>query len=388
MTGESAQIATGLVQGQMNDILSAISLKRSIRFSLGLSTKPAQKEKLDLLDWSDLSRDEQKLCPPLLLVGGDDLLSGQGLTQISLLLNSHYPIKIVVFSQLDSGVVDVTLNSSNSLDSKNNLALMAMSQRNAYVAQSSIADSNHLQKCVHDMLASQSASIIRIYTPSPNKHGFSPEKTITQAQLAINTRLSPLFSYNPDLEGVFGSRLSLEGNDDITADWASNSAVDNETKDKASDQRKLTPIDWAINEKRFQSHFINLADAKENSPFPTELLEWIKLSKLDQKKKTPFYIKDSDKIAISKEFALMVAETQQLWQTLQELAGLVTPFTQQVEETVAQRLSEEHQQALTHLRNDYEAKLKELEENYNNQTHTKVRNQLLGLAGYDTSNLH
>ncbi len=365
MTGESAQIATGLVQGQMNDILSAISLKRKAKSSIGSSLKA---EKFDLLEWSDLTHDEQQLCPPLLLVGGDDILAGQGLAQISLLLNSDYPIKIVVFSELDMGLVN-----SSHIDSKNNLALMAMSQRNAYVAQSSIAKSNHLQQCIHDMLHYQGASILRIYAPSPNKHGFKPEQCLQQASLAVKTRLTPLFSYNPESDGVFGSRLSLAGNENLPANWVCSE----------SSEQILTPINWAINEKRFQTHFSKLSDAKEKAPFPTDILEWIKLSKSDQLKKTPYYTQGSDKIAISKAFAFMIIETQKLWQTLQELAGLVTPFTQQVEKTIAAKLAEEHQQELDNLRKKYEAKLKQLEENYHGQAHNKIRNQLLGLAGYD-----
>ena len=84
----------------------------------------------------------------------------------------------------------------------------------------------------------------------------------------------------------------------------------------------------------------------------------------------------------------MIAEQQDRQRTLQELAGIVTPFTDYVEECVANRLSEEHQAELNALRAEYEAKIKQMEENYNSQTHTKIRNQLLGLAGYDTAHLN
>jgi len=150
VTGETAQIAAGLVHGQVNDLLSAISLKRQAKASIDVRYAK-EVGKLEQLDWNDLTYDEQQLCPPLLLVGGDDLLGGQGFSQVSQLLNSSYPIKIVVFTELDSGLVYGGLNEcklNSHIDSRNNLAMMAVSQRNAYVAQTSIANNNHLQLCV------------------------------------------------------------------------------------------------------------------------------------------------------------------------------------------------------------------------------------------------
>jgi pyruvate-ferredoxin/flavodoxin oxidoreductase len=379
ISGESAQIAAGLVQGQVNDLLSVISLKRKAKASIGtrsVAKSTKQTEILDQLQWSDLTDEEQQICPPLLLVGGDDLLGGQGFSQVSSLLNGSYPVKIVVFSELDSGLVGDGLHElklTNHYDSRNNLAMMAMSQRNAYVAQTSIADNSHLQQSVHDLLNISSPGLLRIHTPSPLRHGFEPQFCIRQAQLAVTTRMFPLFSYNPQKEGIFGSRLSLQGNSDIEQDWV-----------KDEDNKVLTPIDWAINESRFQAHFSPLA---ANAPSPVEFLDWLNLSELEQIKKTPFIIKEEEKIAVSNDFAKMVINQQQSWRTLQELAGIVTPFTDYVEKCVEQRLEAEHQAELDSLRVEYEAKLAQLEENYNSQTHTKIRDQLLGLAGYDAGNL-
>ncbi len=376
VTGESAQIAAGIVQGQIKDILSVMSLKRKAKASVNASY--AKKTKiLEQLHWNDLTFEEKQLCPPLLLVGGDDLLAGQGFSQVSLLLNSSYPVKIVVFSELDCGLANQGLHEHklhHRYDSRNNLAMMAMSQRNAYVAQTSIANNSHLQQCVDELLSYTAAGLIRIHTPSPSAHGFKPEFCLRQAQLAVTTRIYPLFSYSPQREGVFGSRISLQGNIDITQDWVND-----------KDNKPQTPVDWAILESRFQAHF---------SPLPatvsliSELSDWLNLPATEQKKNTPYVIlEQGEKIAISHEFAKIIQNRQQTWRTLLELAGIVTPFTDYIEKCVEQRLESEHQAELENLRIEYEAKLAHLEENYNNRTHTKIRNQLLGLAGYNASNL-
>lgn len=395
VTGESAPLAAGLVQGQVKDILSAISLMRQARARV--DTRYAKEtEQLEQLDWHDLTYQEQQLCPPLLLVGGDDLLGTHGFSQVSLLLNSSYPVKIVIFNELDSGLVYDGLQEyklNRRTDSRNNLAMMALSQRNAYVAQTSIADSTHLQRSVHELLSNNTAGLLCVHTPSPERHGFKPEHTLRQAQLAVKSRMFPLFRYNPETEGVFGSRISLAGNGDSTLVWMTDEA-ENQT---------LTPAHWAIHEKRFQSHFSAL---QTNAPFPVELSDWLNLTAAEQKKKTPFvtlslYEQEEDKkdeqkheqkmavskMAVSKELASMVINQQNNWRTLQELAGIVTPFTDDVEKCVEQRLSSQHQADLDALREEYEAKIAQLNENYQHETHTKVRNQLLGLAGYDVSNL-
>ncbi|MCP3851189.1 MAG: hypothetical protein GY694_13260, partial [Gammaproteobacteria bacterium] len=155
-TGESAQLAAGLVHGQVKDTLAAMSLMRQAKAMVN-PRYAKETEKLHSLDWSDLTEDEKHLCPPLFLIGGDDLLGSRGFSQVSLLLNSDYPLKVVVFNELDGGLTSGGLeeyslsqrSASRSSDSKNNLAMMAMSQRGAYVAQTSIADKTHFQQSVH-----------------------------------------------------------------------------------------------------------------------------------------------------------------------------------------------------------------------------------------------
>ncbi len=368
VTGESAQLAAGLVQGQVNDILSAVSLMRQAKASID-PRYAKNTEKREHLEWHDLTDEEQHLCPPLFLVGGDDLLGAHGFSQISLLLNSDYPVKIVVFHELDAGLVTDGLQEyklNRRSDSRNNLAMMAMSQRKAYVAQTSIADSNHFQRSVHELL-DNNAGLLCIHTPSPQRHGFATAQTLSQAELAVKSGMFPLFQYNPQKEGVFGSRLSLQQNE--TAG--------------------LTPVQWAMNEKRFQSHFCELP---LNAASPLELSDWINLSLAEQKKKTPYVIKtdadgDKTKIAISNEFALMCKAQNGAQQTLLELAGIETPFTDYVEHCVEKRLRSEHQAALDALQADYDAKLAQINANYQSDTRTTIRNQLLTLAGYDASNI-
>ncbi|MCU7836856.1 MAG: hypothetical protein KZQ83_16595 [gamma proteobacterium symbiont of Taylorina sp.] len=378
-SGETAQLAAGLVHGQINDLLSAISVMRQARASID-ARYAKQTECLEQLDWDDLSVEEKQLCPPLLLIGGDDLLGSHGFSQISSMLNSSYPIKIVILNELDGGLCNTSANSflHKRNDSNNNLAMMALSQRNAYVAQSSIANNSHLQSSVHELMNYSGSGLLSVHSPSPSRHGFSPLYSLLQAELAVNSRMFPLFRYNPQHEGVFGSRLSLAGNDEIKNEWLTD-----------ENNKSHTPANWAVNERRFKDYFSPLGN---NTALACELQDWLNSDTKEQANKTPYFEhnmiqKDgqlkTQKITITKEFAYLIMEKQNTWRTLQELAGIVTPFTDYVEQCAAERLSTEHQADLDALKKEYDAKVRQIEENYNQQTHTKIRNQLLGLAGYD-----
>ena len=69
--------------------------------------------------------------------------------------------------------------------------------------------------------------------------------------------------------------------------------------------------------------------------------------------------------------------------TLQELAGLVTPFTARVEQEARESLAAAHQAELDTLKREYEAKLHALEEGMQGQMHEQITRRLMDLAGYN-----
>ena len=56
------------------------------------------------LHWQDLDDEEYELCPPLVLVGTDEVLGGAGLGQLTWLMNSGLPVKVLVLQSLDFGL--------------------------------------------------------------------------------------------------------------------------------------------------------------------------------------------------------------------------------------------------------------------------------------------
>lgn len=369
-TGDGALFAAGLIKGQMADRLNAIALSRRARKAL--DPRPAEKGPPELPNWESLSPDERGACPPLILVGNESELGGRGLAQITWMLNSELPVKILVMCELDLGLDKRRHRAGRTayaVDPRIDLGLMALAQRRAYVAQTSFAEPTHFCETLEGALGFSGPALIRIHAPSPSRHGFPSRCTLRQARLAVRCRAFPLFRYDPEGEGVFGRRISLEGNPALHAAW--------ETDEQ---DRSLTPADWAYTESRFTGHFEKMVD-EDGEPFAID--QWLQLDARARERKTPgLEVSESGSFAVSAEMAARCETLAHAWQTLQELAGHVTPFTEQVNREAEERVAEEHRAELDRLRAENADHLEEVRQGLQGEIAGQIRERLLVLAGY------
>jgi pyruvate-ferredoxin/flavodoxin oxidoreductase len=357
MSGDAAQLSAGLIEGHLEETTELVRLLRLARIEVerpdGADWK---REALASLQWRDLGAEELALCPPLLLIGSDEMLAGQGLSQLVWLLNSELPVKVLVMSGLDFGLADPTTNNP-----RGNLGLLALAQRTAFVAQTSIANSEHLGKSMLSALAHKGPALVQVCAPSPVRHGFAPRETLAQAQGAINSRALPLFCYDPKADGVFGSRIALGGN-------------------PPDEDPGLTLADWALGQKRFASSFGN----PDEDATPVTLQEWLNLDTKGRNGKTPYITTaagdDEQRHSVSEALAVASGECLANWQTLQELAGIVTPFTKRLEEEIRADVAAEHQADLDAQKKTFEAEIREIQEKTQSEIASKIRSRLLQLA--------
>ena len=378
MTGDTAQMAAGLLEGQLREAVAAHALMRRARLELDQPSGIEQKrQELETLGWRDLTDEERALCPPLLLVGNDETLGGRGFAQVAWLLKSGLPVKVLVLADLDlgldgAGLADAPLAAAR--DPKADLGLLAVAQRSAYVAQTSVAAAAHLRQSMREALKYKGPALIHVHVPSPGRHGFHVNQAMRQARLALDSRAFPLFRYDPQGEGVFGSRISLEGNPEPGEAWLSN-----------EDGTPFTPAHWAITERRFAARFAPVGD---EDPAPTALDAWLELDAPARRGKTPFIsVTEEDgagevRYRIDPELADQIAERGQVWRTLQELAGVETPFAAAVEQATEARLEQAHEAVLVALKKEYEQQIGAVQSSAQAQAAAQVREQLLKIAGY------
>ena len=372
MTGDAAQLAAGLVEGHLHETTELVRLLRLARLEIdqpdGIEWKRAA---LADLHWQDLGPDELELCPPLILIGSDETLAGQGLGQLIWLLNSGLPVKMLVLSDLDFGLREAKTN-----DPRASLGLLALAQRKAFVAQTSIADPSHLGASMVEALAWEGPALLQVYAPSPARHGFETRQTLELARLALDTRTLPVFRYDPHGEGVFGTRISLGGNP----------APDETLVPPGEDGRIFTTAEWALGQGRFGRQFAPLA---ADAPSPMPFHEWLQLDDNGRKNKTPYVTSgegdEEQRLAVSEPVADVTDGCLANWRTLQELAGVVTPFTAAVEAEIRAAVATEHQAELDAQKQAADAEIKAIREQTQVEIAAQIRSRLLALASQKRS---
>ncbi|MBP6583229.1 MAG: hypothetical protein KA204_07165 [Chromatiaceae bacterium] len=377
LTGDGAQLAAGLLEGQLRHATEGFILMRKASLELESPADAARQwSSLDALSWRDLTAEERALCPSLLLVGSTAVLAGRGLAQVAWLLGTDLPLKMMLFADLDLGLstraaLETPLVAA--ADPAINLALLALAQRGACIAQSSIGAPEHLGHSLDAAWAFTGPALLHVHAPSPGRHGFAPQLTVEQARRALEARVFPLFRYNPRGEGVFGSRLSLEGNPEPSATWTGE-ALGHAT----------TPADWALTEGRFASCFASLP---EDAPYPMPLAEYLMLDDAARGGRTPFVSLTqqdggSARYAVAASLVGASEGCQHAWRTLQELAGVVTPFTSRIEREVRDGVAAAHEAELRALRDEYEGRIRHLQEEMREKTREDICDRLMVLAGY------
>ncbi len=380
-SGEGIHIARGLLEGQLRAVLEDLRLVREARIALDSPGEYGRaKSKLAGTTWRDLTPEERRLVPPVVVVGHEDSLTGRNLSTLATVLDLELPVKILVLAGnglgLASGRADTVVDEVGCgwNGTLGEVGLLALGRRRAVVTQCSLAYPQQLFEGLTRAMSHPGPALVRVHAPSPGRHGFPVEQLLAQSQLAVSTRAFPLFHYDPTRDGVFGACLHLGGNPAPAEDWA-----------RGEDGITLSPAHWVLTEDRFAEHLSILAPA---APQPTPFLEWLELAVHTRHGRTPFVLDRSDppqRLGVSPVLAAVAEERLRTWRTLQELAGVVTPFTAQVREQVEAELGALHARELAELQARHEAELVAVRQAAEQELGSRVRDSLLLLAGYGPS---
>lgn len=204
-SGATEGLVGPVLTGQWQPILTDLAEVKKAKLVLD---KPAQatQEPASQLNWRELDDTEQRLCPPLWLVGDENSLNRN---VIQRLLEDDLPIKILLCSDRLDG---------NSSPPDQLGLLMLTQQRTCYMAQTALSHTDHFFTSVQETLAFPGPALLRVYTPSPIQQGFASAQTVAQAHLAVISRTMPLFRYHPADKSALESRLDLTGNPKVAED--------------------------------------------------------------------------------------------------------------------------------------------------------------------------
>ena len=83
---------------------------------------------------------------------------------------------------------------------------------------------------------------------------------------------------------------------------------------------------------------------------------------------------------VSPALAAAVERRQRIWRTLQELAGVVTPFTARVEAEIREAVAAEHRAELDAQKQAAEKEIREIRDQTQAEIAAQIRSRLLALA--------
>jgi len=396
---DAPSVAVGLFEGHMRKMADGfISIRRAEKLLSGRYDPEADEAFFADFGWQQFTDDEFALCPPLFAVGGDGAMMDVGFQNLSRVMASGKPIRVVVVDTQASSsgggqsctagfrgqVADITepeRERKGKEEYRKELALISMAHRGAFVMQSSQATPSHLFKHILRGLQVRRPAVFILNAPCPREWGIAQDSAPEAARLALESRAVPNLAFDPDRGATFSECLDLEGNPSLEDRWASRELT--YVDEEGEEQRMTLPLtiaDWALGEERFRSHFSEPGEDDQLVPFH----EYLDLDEDDRANGTPFiHTVDADrrlgKICVSSELVELAEERLRYWAQLKELAGI--EVSQHMREAVGETEARKLEQKLAALKTEYEAKITKLTTQYPVLVARKIAEGLLKANG-------
>lgn len=167
--------------------------------------------------WLKLEQEEMNISPPVLLFLKSADLLDQGMSAFSKLLITNKPINIIAFSDLESGLPAWNDGSDESyLSYRQELAVNALSHRNAFIAQCTTDRPVALDKGIQSGLKSMAPALIHLLIPSKDE---DPRASLLKVNAASAGRSFPDIIYDPHKGSEWGSRFDVTDNIQPENDW-------------------------------------------------------------------------------------------------------------------------------------------------------------------------
>jgi len=342
---DSPSMAMGLFEGHMVKMADGFKAVRQAELEIEGKYNPEIHDSFfTYFNWEQFSDEEFKLCPPVVSVGGDGAMYDIGFQNLSRMMMSGLPIKVLILdTQVYSNTGGQACTSTyiaqvadmapygklgkGKKEIRKEMSVIAMAHRTSYVLQGSPSSVTHLIEGYIDGLNSRRPAIFNIYAVCQPEHGVGDEATIKQSKLAVESRAYPLFTYNPDLGTTFEECSSLSGNPSMKNDWPSYKLEYLEEDGKtASMQLPLTFADFAITEGRFRKQFRKAPPETWNDEM-VPLAEFIEMDESEQEDLFPYiWAVDSKdhlmRVLVSAELVNSTVERRDFWRQLKSLVGV------------------------------------------------------------------
>ncbi|MCB1695347.1 MAG: 2-oxoacid:acceptor oxidoreductase family protein [Halioglobus sp.] len=341
---DSTSLAMGVFEGHMAKMAEGFKAIRSAELELSGQYREAEHEAFfTYFTWEQFTDEEFLLCPPVVAVGGDGAMYDIGFQNLSRLMMSGKPIKVlVVDTQVYSNTGGQACTSGfigqvsdmaqfgkvqkGKREVRKEIGLIAMAHRTTYVLQSTIAHANHMIEGFIQGLMAPRPALFNLYTSCQPEHGIGDDMGHHQAKLAVESRAYPLFRYNPDKGKTPAECFDLEGNPAMFEDWPSYSLGYLDGSREKTMDLPMTFADFAMTEARFRKHFrMAPPDTWHDDMVP--LAQFMQLDAAGREGKYPF-IWTLDKrqhlsrLLVDETMVKSSEERRDFWVMLKAIAGV------------------------------------------------------------------
>ncbi len=341
---DSPSVAMGVFEGHMARMAEGFKAVREAELELAGKYVPAEHDEfLANFDWRQFSDAEWDLCPPVVAVGGDGAMYDIGFQNLSRLMASGHPIKVlVVDTQVYSNTGGQACTSGfigqvsdmaqygpaikGKQEPRKEIGLIGMAHRTTYVLQSTIAQPGHMIEGYIKGLKARRPALFNIYSSCQPEHGIGDDMSAAQAKLAVESRTYPLFRYDPDAGETPDECFDLEGNPAPNEDWPSYTLRYKDRGREKTMEIPLTFVDFAVTEARFRKHF-RMAPRDTWNDKMVPLAEFLELDPGDREDRFPFVwsVDRNDELTRLMVDSAMVEsceDRRHFWRMLRSLAGV------------------------------------------------------------------
>lgn len=341
---DSPSVAMGIFEGHMAKMADGFRAIRKAELILSGEYNPAEHDTyLTYFNWTQFTDEEWLLCPPVTALGGDGAMYDIGFQNLSRLMASGKPIKVVIVdTQVYSNTGGQACTSGfmgqvsdmaqygkawqGKPETRKEIGLIGMAHRNTYVMQATLANTSHMIEGFIDGLNTRRPALFNLYTTCQPEHGVGDDLGVHQAKLAVESLAYPVFKYNPDLGKTAVEAFDLDGNPAMDQLWPTYQLKYKENGREKTMEVAMTFADFAITEGRFRKHFRKAPRDTWNDSM-VELVDFLEMEATDREGKYP-YIWAVDKkqqlsrVLVAKRIVESCEERRDFWIMLRDLAGV------------------------------------------------------------------
>lgn len=380
LNGTTPELAKGIVQGQIRQLLDNIKIIRRAELEINDTYEPEINDvQIASLTWNNLSEKEKNLIPPIIVIGSRAKLAGKDLDSLISMLGCNWPLKTIVLDDAAPGTEGFGAEIIGGIGA----LLPVLALQNAHVVKSSLAVPQHLFSGLSGAFNSSMPALAWVFTPSVSKHLIPSGSFPKLHALSLNVRAFPLFSFNPNQNGnLLSSKIEMEENPENDSIWVQSDLSFKENGEDKTLTYSLTWADWAYTLKSWREKFILHTDSMGK---PVLISEFILLSKSERIGKSPviFRIDNNEELKkynVSDEVISATEACAKAWQVLREISGELTEFPEKLHKKIEEELSVKYEKKMSESKLEYENKIANLEQEHLEKIRVRLKEKLMMLS--------